>query len=131
MAYELTSSELLAGVDKAIAELEAQAKELQAATPYGSASRGAPAAAIPVPGAPTPSLDDLALTLSRLKQIKDWFEHDERLLPVVDSFIGQKVKASEKRTNAVNTWIAVATTIVGAILGWLVSGLLPAVHLFH
>jgi len=126
MAYELTSSEVLAGVNKAIAELEAQAKELQAAAPYGSASRGAPAAAIPLTG---PSLDDLALTLSRLKQIKDWFEHDERLLPVVDSFIGQKVKASEKRTNAINLWIAAATTVVGAILGWLIS-VLPA-HLPH
>jgi hypothetical protein len=121
MAYEQTSSGLLAGIDKAIAQLEAQAKELQAAAPYGSAQRGAaaPAAA----SAPAPSLDDMALTISHLKQIKDWFEHDERLLPVVDSFIGQKVKASEKRTNAVNAWIAVATTIVGAILGWLVSSL--------
>lgn len=126
MTGEQTNSQLLAGIDKAIAQLEAQAKELQAATPYGSAQRGAaaPAAA----GAPT--LDDLALTLSHLKQIKDWFEHDERLLPIVDSFIGQKVKASEKRTNVLNVWIAVATTIVGAILGWLVSGVLPQ-HLFH
>jgi hypothetical protein len=126
MAYELTSSEVLAGVNKAIAELEAQAKEIQAATPYGNASRGAPAGAIPITG---PSLDDLTLTLSRLKQIRDWFENDERLLPVVDSFIGQKVKASEKRTNAINLWIAAATTVVGAILGWLVS-VLPS-HLFH
>jgi hypothetical protein len=127
MAYELTSSELLAGVNKAIAQLEAQAKELQAA-PYGSASRGAPAAAA-APGAPAPSLDDLALTLSRLKQIKDWFEHDQRLLPIVDSFIGQKVKASEKRTNTLNLWLAVATTVIGAVLGWLASVILP--QLFH
>ena len=105
MAYEQTDSRLLAGIDKAIAELEAQAKELQAATPYGSAQRGAAAPAVAAaPGAPAPSLDDLALTLSHLKQIKDWFEHDERLLPIVDSFIGQKVKASEKRTNTVNAW---------------------------
>jgi hypothetical protein len=128
MAYEQTNSGLLAGIDKAIAQLEAQAKELQAAAPYGSAQRGA---AAPAAAAPAPSLDDMALTISRLKQIKDWFEHDERLLPVVDSFIGQKVKASEKRSTAINAWIAVATTIVGAILGWLVSGLLPQVHLFH
>jgi len=127
MAYELTSSELLAGVNKAIAQLEAQAKELQAATPYGSTERGA--AAAPAPGAAAPSLDDLALTLSRLKQIKDWFEHDQRLLPIVDSFIGQKVKASEKRTNVVNLWLAAATTVIGAVLGWLASVILP--QLFH
>ena len=60
--------------------------------------------------------------------VKDWFEHDERLLPVVDSYIGQKVKASEKRTNAVNAWIAVATTVAGAIVGWFASGILPPVH---
>src|SRR5215469_13850833 len=126
MAYEQANSRLLAGIDKAIAQLEAEAKEIQAATPYGSAERGAAAPAVAaVPGAPAPTLDDLALTLSRLKQIKDWFEHDQRLLPIVDSYIGQKVKASEKRTNTVNTWIAVATTVIGAILGWLVS------HWFH
>ena len=126
MAYEQANSQLLAGIDKAIAALEAEAKEIQAATPYGSTERGAAAPAVAAaPGAPAPTLDDLALTLSRLKQIKDWFEHDQRLLPIVDSYIGQKVKASEKRTNTVNTWIAVATTVIGAILGWLVS------HWFH
>ena len=130
MAYEQANSQLLAGIDKAIAALEAEAKQIQATTPYGSAERGAAAPAAAAPGAPAPTLDDLALTLSRLKQIKDWFEHDQRLLPIVDSYIGQKVKASEKRTNALNAWIAVATTIVGAILGWLVSGILPQ-HLFH
>lgn len=125
MAYEQTNSGLLTGIDKAIAQLEAQAKELQAAAPYGSAQRGAAA-----PAAAGPSLDDMALTISRLKRIRDDLQTDERLLPLVDSFIGQRVKASEKRTNAVNVWIAVATTVIGAILGWLVSGLLPQVHLF-
>jgi hypothetical protein len=117
MAYEQANSGLLAGIDKAIAALEAQAKQMQAATPYGSAERGAAAPA----AAAAPSLDDMALTIAHLKQIKDYLTSDERLLPLVDSFIGQKVKASEKRTNTVNAWIAVVTTVVGAILGWLVS----------
>ena len=125
-AYEQTNSQLLAGIDKAIAQLEAQAKELQAATPYGSAQRGAAAPAATL----APTLDDMALTISRLRQIKEYLTTDPHLLPLVDSFIGQKVKASEKRTNVLNVWIAVATTIVGAILGWLVSGVLPQ-HLFH
>jgi hypothetical protein len=68
MAYEQADSRLLAGIDKAIAQLEAQAKEIQAASPYGSAERGAAAPAV---SAGPPSLDDLALTLSHLKQIKD------------------------------------------------------------
>ena len=127
MEDKQANSGLLVGIDKAIAQLQAEAQELQAAAPAGTVSRGAAAGASSVT---TPSLDDLAVTISRLKQIKDWFEHDERLLPVVDSYIGQKVKASEKRTNTVNTWIAVATTVVGAILGWLVSGILPQ-HLIH
>jgi hypothetical protein len=130
MAYDQKGSEFLAGVDKALAQLEAQAKELQAATPYGSTQRGAAAPAIAAaPGAPTPSLDDMALTISHLRQIKEYLTTDPHLLPLVDHFIGQKVIASEKRTNAVNAWIAVATTIVGAILGWLVSVVFP--HLFH
>ena len=124
MTGEQTNSQLLAGIDKAIAALEAQAEEVQAASPFGGAQRGAAAPAA------APSLDDMALTIAHLKQIKDYLTSDERLLPLVDSFIGQKVKASEKRTNVLNVWIAVATTIVGAILGWLVSGVLPQ-HLFH
>jgi hypothetical protein len=70
MAYAQTNSGLLAGIDKAIAQLEAQAKELQAAAPCGSAQRGA---AAPAAAAPAPSLDDMALTISRLKQIKDCY----------------------------------------------------------
>ena len=102
MAYEQTNSRLLTGIDKAIAQLEAEAKQLQAATPYGGAQRGAAAPATAL----APSLDDMAMTIAHLKQIKEYLTVDPHLLPLVDSFIGQKVKASEKRTNAVNAWIA-------------------------
>jgi hypothetical protein len=58
--------------------------------------------------------------LARLKQIRDWFQQDQRLLPIVDEYIGKQVKASEHRTNAHNTQLAVITTIVGAVLGCLI-----------
>ncbi len=114
------SSPLLAGLDRTIALIEAQAREIQQAGAPGAQRGGAGAVAVTPDGK---SLEDLTIFLSRLKQIKEWFTQDTRLLPLVDEFIGQRVKAMEKRTNSVNTWIAVATTIVGAFLGWLVSAL--------
>jgi hypothetical protein len=45
------------------------------------------------------------------------------LLPVVDEFIGQQVAASEKRNTRRNVAIAAITTVVGAVLGWLLSSL--------
>ena len=121
MAETQTTTGIVEGVDKALAALEAQAQELQAG-PATGAQRSTATGTI---AAGVPSLDDLALTISRLKQIKDWFQQDQRLVPIIDEFIGQKVKASEKRTNTYNTWLAVATTVVGALLGWLVSTVLP------
>jgi hypothetical protein len=74
MAYEQATSGLLAGIDKALAQLEAQAKELQAATTYGSAQCGAAAPA----AAGAPFLDDMALTMSHLKQIKILYPQNKR-----------------------------------------------------
>jgi hypothetical protein len=69
------------------------------------------------------SLDELTLFVSRLRQIRDWLQQDSRLLPVVDEFIGQQVAASEKRNTRRNVTIASITTVVGAVLGWLLSSL--------
>jgi hypothetical protein len=69
------------------------------------------------------SLDELTLFVSRLRQIRDWLQQDSRLLPVVDEFIGQQVAASEKRNTRRNVAIASKTTIIGAVLGWLLSSL--------
>lgn len=133
MAMVDTQSPLLAGIDKAIQEIEQQLQQQQEAAQQapGTVSRGGggvAAGAPPLPGAPAPqpinaeqSIEDLSLFLSRLKQIRDWLQQDNRLLPVVDEFIGQKVSASTKRSNQFNLALAVVTTIIGAILGWLVS----------
>jgi hypothetical protein len=75
------------------------------------------------------SLYELTLFVSRLRQIRDWLQQDSRLLPVVDEFIGQQVAASEKRNTRRNVAIASITTVVGALLGWLLSSLATPSHL--
>jgi hypothetical protein len=123
------SSPLLAGIDRTIALIEAQARELQQSSAPG-AQRGVGAGAVAV----TPegkSLEDLTVFLSRLKQIKEWFTQDNRLLPLVDEYIGQRVQAMEKRTNSFNTRIAIVTTIAGAFLGWLISALSSPTSIWH
>jgi hypothetical protein len=140
-ATRTTTSPLIAGLDRAIAEIEAEARALQQQYTQGQALGGvyrgapspppAPGAAAPPQSLPAPeagvaveqgrTLEDLALYVSRLKQMKDWLEQDERLLPIVDQYIGQRVSAMEKRTNVLNMRLAVITTVAGAALGWLTS----------
>jgi hypothetical protein len=124
-----TSSPVLAGLDRAIEVVEAEARALrQQQTPgqaLGGAQRGGPVAPAPPQSAaeasPGRTLEDLTVYLARLKQMKDWLQQDERLLPIVDDYIGQRVHAMEKRTNATNLRLSVITTVAGAILGWLTS----------
>ncbi len=128
MADVDTKSPLLAGIDKAIEEIEQRVRQEQEAerSAPGAARGGsvaAPAPAAPQPVSPQQSIEDLSLFLSRLKQIRDWLQQDIRLLPVVDEFIGKKVSQSEKRSNRNNLVLAGVTTVVGAVLGWLVSAL--------
>ena len=61
--------------------------------------------------------EDWELFLSRLQQIKDTLRQDRRLLPVVDDFIGRQVRKMEHR----QWWSNGILTVIGAILGWLVS----------
>jgi hypothetical protein len=124
MADVDAQSPLLAGIDKAIEEIEQRVRQQQQAesSAPGAARGGGVAAPAPQPVSPQQSIEDLSLFLSRLKQIRDWLQVDNRLLPVVDEFIGQKVSASEKRSNRNNLVLAGVTTVIGAVLGWLVSG---------
>lgn len=146
MAQTSTSSQLLSDIDRAIERVEAEARALQEKSPAPGAIRGGPlpppapapagaafgGASATVGVAAKPSLDDLTVFLSRLKQMKEWLQEDERLLPVVDGVIGQQVKAAEKRANALNVQIAVITTLIGALLGWLLSSVQgPSALLTH
>jgi hypothetical protein len=144
MAQQTTTSPLLAGLDEAIAAVEAEARALQQQVARQGTSesvRGGPRPA-PAPGAwPVDksavtdshgrTLEDLAVFLSRLNQMKEWLQHDDRLLPVLDQHIGQRVRAMEKRTNALNMRLAVITTVAGAVLGWLTSLAQSPASLLH
>jgi hypothetical protein len=114
-------SPLLVGIDRSIELIEAQVREMKQSNVPGAPQRSTAASTVDMTGGR--SLEDLTVFLSRLKQIKEWFTQDQRLLPLVDEYIGQRVSSMEKRTNTVNTFVAVGTTIVGALLGWLVSAL--------
>jgi hypothetical protein len=125
---------LLAGLDEAIAAVEAEARTLQQQAARQGPSDGVrgrvPASGAIAAGAPAPApaaesqgqtFEDMAVFLSRLKQMKEWLQEDDRMLTIVDNYIGQRVRAMEKRTNAVNLRLAVITTAAGAALGWLTS----------
>jgi hypothetical protein len=129
MSQPTPTSPLLAGIDRTIELIEAQARELKQSSAPG-AQRSAAAAAMPT-STDGKSLEDLTVFLARLKQIKEWFTQDVRLLPIIDEYIGQRVQAMEKRTNAFNARVAVISTIAGAIVGWVISTLLPAINLWQ
>ncbi|HEY7834373.1 MAG TPA: hypothetical protein VIG30_12430 [Ktedonobacterales bacterium] len=152
------ASPLIAGLDRTIAIIEAEVRERQGQAGPQGAMRGGYGAPLPpgAPPAPAPSaqapgsraagsqiggsraagaqvrsLEDMSLFLSRLKQIRDWLEQDDRLLPVVDTYIGQQVMAAEKRGSARDMRMAVATTLVGAVLGWLMASLAAPNTMLH
>jgi hypothetical protein len=123
-----TPSLMLAGIDCLIELIQEQAKGLQGQLPAGLPSgeqRGTEAPAIPRP------LDDLDLFVARLKQLKEWLQQDPRLLPVVDDYIGGQVYKMEQRQSRRNWWLAVTTTVAGAVLGWAISLLGTPATLVH
>lgn len=118
---------MIAGIDRLIELIQEEANTLQGQLPtvLPGGLRGATVPAIPR------SLDDLDLIVTRLKQLKEWLQQDPRLLPLVDDFIGGQVQKMEQRLNRRNWWLAVGTTVAGAVLGWLISLLGTPVTLLH
>jgi hypothetical protein len=80
---------------------------------------------------PSHTLDDLELFIGRLRQIKEWLIQDPEMLRLVDTHLSQHVQGMEKRQTTQNIWLAVITTIAGAILGWLISALASPMTLWH
>jgi hypothetical protein len=76
-------------------------------------------------------LERIDLFLARLQQIKEWLEHDSHLLNIVDYHISQHLRAIEKRQRRAEIWLAVITTISGALLGWLISVLASPITIWH
>ncbi|HUY79978.1 MAG TPA: hypothetical protein VMV29_24630 [Ktedonobacterales bacterium] len=83
-------------------------------------------------------LRELQTFVYRIRQIYDWLKQDARLIPIVDDAIGKRVRELERkqeqviaRQNQQNYALAIVTTLVGAILGWLISLLGTPASLVH
>jgi hypothetical protein len=121
-------SPMISGIDRTIKLLDEQAKMLRVQIPEGvithsrSQSNGDDIAS---------QLEELDLFIARLQQVKQVLQQDPRLLPLIDEYIGQQVKAMEKRQSAYNIRLTIIATLAGAILGWLVSALASPIVLWH
>jgi hypothetical protein len=62
-------------------------------------------------------------SIERLETIKQWLIEDHHLLALVDEAINQHVQRMEQRSQHFNLQVAVATTIGGALLGWLLAAI--------
>lgn len=126
-----SASPTLGAIDRMleIARQEAQSLASPAGPAKGATEGGLPsgtrgatgAAPASIPADVARKLEDLDLVTSRLRSIRDWLTQDPRLIPLVDDYIGQQVRAMEVRQSRQNVGLAVVTTLVGAALGWLVS----------
>jgi hypothetical protein len=122
-----SSSPILMGLDRLLEELQQQAQALRKVQVPGKRRREREEEE----ARPTPTLDDLDLFIGRLRQIKEWLQRDRRLREVVDTYMSQQMQAIEKRQTVQNVWLAVITTLAGAVLGWLSSALASPVTLWH
>jgi hypothetical protein len=73
-----------------------------------------------------PQLVALGETITRLEQIEVWLESDPHLLGIVDEHVGKHVRAQTRTLQRQNLILSIAMTFIGALLGWLLSLLLPA-----
>jgi hypothetical protein len=71
-------------------------------------------------------LDELEVFAVRLKQIYEWLKGDSQMITLVDRFLSDHFRQVEQRSMKRDYRVATVTTIIGAILGWLLSVLLPA-----
>ncbi len=122
-----TASPMLAGLDRAITLIEEQMRQYEKveATVKGSI-RGETAS-----DAEAYHFDDLEIFVQRLKQIKMWMEHDRDLLKVVDNHISQHARRIDRKQARRDYTIAAVTTIIGAVLGWLLSAAASPMQVWH
>ena len=112
-ATGVASSVVLTGITAAIAKVEQRISILTTSPTGGGAWRHCRSR--------YNAVHDLQLFAQRLHEIQRLLEADPRLLPVIDESIGQQVRAMEQRQSRANTGLAAVTTVIGAILGWLLS----------
>jgi len=112
----------LESVEQALGKLAAE-RQRQADSELG-AFRGDATLAPEAPES-TEQFDELEITIDHLTQIKEWLQRDEHLLTVIDDYVGKHVGAQTRILKRQNLILSGGMTIVGAILGWLLSILLP------
>lgn len=126
----MSTSAVLATIAATIAAVREQIADLEASVPAVARSMARGEVATPV----ALRLDELEVFLVRLQQIRDLLATDPRLAPIVDDHLGQRMRdiaaeeaarrsAGERRSWRANLWLALATMVIGAVLGWLLSGL--------
>jgi hypothetical protein len=118
-----TRSPFLQGLDDTQHALEVQLHQVEALGGTEAVTR----ATTP----PPLSLTDLDRFLLRLQQMRRWVEEDPALLQAIDAHLRGYVGQQARRQNRRNLAISLSTTGVGAILGWLLSVLLPPTVLGH
>lgn len=128
-------SAMLAGIAKLLEVLEAEARALEGqealpATKSGGV-RGPGGGGSEGPAPEGRSLEDLEVMILWLRQLLEWLQQDPRLLPLVDAYIGQQVRAMETRQIWRNVALAVVTTVAGALLGWFTSLLGTPITIWH
>jgi hypothetical protein len=112
----------LESVEQALGNLVAE-QQRQAGSELGP-FRGDDALA-PEESKSTPQFVELEVTIDHLTQIKEWLQRDQHLLTVIDDYVGKHVGAQTRALKRQNALLSVGMTLVGAILGWLLSILLP------
>jgi hypothetical protein len=121
------ASPMLAGLDRAIEVIEEQMQQYEKVeTAVKGSIRGETA-----DDAEAYRFDDLEIFAQRLRQIKTWMEHDHDLLKVVDNHISQHARSIERKRARREYTIAAITTVIGAVLGWLLSAAATPMQVLH
>jgi hypothetical protein len=64
----------------------------------------------------------LDLLVGRLNQLRQWIRDDERIVEVIDSYLGEQIKEMRAHLARQNLRLALLFTMVsGAALGWIIS----------
>ena len=66
---------------------------------------------------------NLDRSIERLEKIRGWLTEDHQLLTLIDETINQRVRALERRRQRFDVQMALATTLGGALLGWLLAAI--------
>jgi hypothetical protein len=67
----------------------------------------------------------IAGQITRLEQLREWMGEDKAFAQLVDSMIGRQVQAAEGRQRNRSIVIAVVTSVLSLVAGWLLTAISP------